>query len=89
MSYGRQLLPGTFGHALSYLIENGTDLGRFAERFENDETSAPAYAPAALLKVVLVACSRALSNAGSSSNRDSPRYTRSWRQRMTALPSRP
>lgn len=38
MSYGRQLLPGSFGHALSYLIDNEMDLGRFAARFKNDET---------------------------------------------------
>ena len=31
--YGRQLLPGTFEHALSYLINNEIDLGRFAARF--------------------------------------------------------
>lgn len=27
VSYGRQLLPGTFEHALSYLIDNEIDLG--------------------------------------------------------------
>ncbi len=31
--YGRQLLPGTFEHALSYLIDNEIDLGRFSARF--------------------------------------------------------
>ena len=46
VSYGRQLLPGSFEHALSYLIDNEIDLGRFAARFKNDETGAPAYDPA-------------------------------------------
>ena len=46
VSYGRQLLPGTFEHALSYLIDNEIDLGRFAARFKNDETGAPANDPA-------------------------------------------
>ncbi|MBL0162416.1 MAG: hypothetical protein IPP82_01855 [Xanthomonadales bacterium] len=55
VSYARQLLPGTFEHALSYLIDNEIDLGRFAERFKNDETGAPAYDPAVLLKLVLFA----------------------------------
>jgi hypothetical protein len=49
--YGRQLLPGTFGHALSYLIDNEIDLERFATRFRNDETGATAYDPAVFLKV--------------------------------------
>ncbi len=43
VSYGRQLLPGTFEHALSYLIDNEIDLDRFAARFKNDDTGAPAH----------------------------------------------
>ena len=43
VSYGRQLLPGSFEYALSYLIDNEIDLGRFAARFKNTETVAPAY----------------------------------------------
>ncbi|MDQ3289023.1 MAG: hypothetical protein M3Q42_12360 [Pseudomonadota bacterium] len=38
ISYARQLLPGTFEHALSYLIDNEVDLGRFADCFNNDAT---------------------------------------------------
>ncbi|HPN07645.1 MAG: IS1182 family transposase [Dokdonella sp.] len=63
VSYGRQLLPGTFEHALSYLIDNEIDLGRFAARFRNDETGAPAYDPAVLLKVVLFAYSRGITSS--------------------------
>ena len=37
--YGRQLLPGSFEHALSDLIDNEIDLGRFAGRFEDDESA--------------------------------------------------
>ena len=61
--YGRQLLPGTFEHALSYLIDNEIDLERFAARFKNDETGAPAYDPAVLLKVVLFAYSRGITSS--------------------------
>ena len=61
--YARQLLPGTFEHALSYLIDNEIDLGRFAARFKNDETGAPAYDPAVLLKVVLFAYSRGITSS--------------------------
>ena len=63
VSYDRQLLPGTFEHALSYLIDNEIDLGRFAARFKNDETGAPAYDPAVLLKVVLFAYSRGITSS--------------------------
>ena len=51
----RQLLPGTFEHAVNHLVDHAIDLTRFAARFRNDVTGAPAYPPALLLKVVLVA----------------------------------
>ena len=56
----RQLLPGTFEHALHHLLEYELDLTRFDARFRNDETGAPAYPPAVLLKVVLFAYARGL-----------------------------
>ena len=51
----RQLLPGTFEHALNHLLDHAIDLSSFDARFRNDETGAPAYPPALLLKVVLAA----------------------------------
>src|SRR5471032_2448405 len=51
----RQLLPGTFEHAVNHLLDHGSDLSSFDTRDRNDETGAPAYPPALLLKVVLVA----------------------------------
>ncbi len=63
VSYGRQLLPGTFEHALSYLIDHEIDLDGFATRFNNDEIGAPAYDPAVLLKVVLFAYSRGITSS--------------------------
>ena len=51
----RQLLPGTFEHAVNYLLDHAIDLSPFDARFRNDETGAPAYPPSMLLKVVLVA----------------------------------
>jgi transposase len=51
----RQLLPGTFEHAVNHLLDHEIDLSSFDRRFRNDETGAPAYPPATLLKVVLVA----------------------------------
>lgn len=51
----RQLLPGTFEHALNHLLDGPIDLSSFDARFRNDDTGAPAYPPALLLKVVLFA----------------------------------
>jgi transposase len=56
----RQLLPGTFEHALNYLVDHQLDLSRFDTRYKNDFTGASAYPPAMLLKVVLFAYSRGI-----------------------------
>ena len=53
----RQLLPGTFKHALNHLLDHAIDLSHFDARLQNDATGAPAYPPALLLKVVLFAYS--------------------------------
>jgi transposase len=53
----RQLLPGTFEHAMNHLIDSELDLSGFDVRFNNDITGAAAYPPAMLLKVVLFAYS--------------------------------
>src|SRR3990167_578243 len=53
----RQLLPGTFEHAINHLIDKELDLSGFDTRFKNDVTGATAYPPAMLLKVVLFAYS--------------------------------
>ncbi len=55
-----QLLPGTFEHALNHLLDHAVDLTHFDARFRNDETGAPAYPPALLLKVVLIAYSQGI-----------------------------
>ena len=51
----RQLMPGTFEHALSHLIDHELDLSGFGARYKNDNGGAPAYPPAMLLKIVLFA----------------------------------
>jgi len=40
----RQLLPGTFEHALNHLLDHELDLSGFDARFNNDDTGAPASA---------------------------------------------
>jgi hypothetical protein len=58
--YARQILPGSFEYALCYLIDREMDLSAFAARYRNDDGGAPAYAPALLLKIILLAYSRGL-----------------------------
>lgn len=56
----RQLLPGTFEHALNHLLDHELDLTGFDSRFNNDVTGATAYPPAMLLKVILFAYSQGI-----------------------------
>lgn len=56
----RQLHPGTFEHALNYLVDHRLDVSRFDARYKNDVTGASAYPPAMLLKVILFAYSRGI-----------------------------
>jgi transposase len=56
----RQLLPGTFEHALSHLIDHELDLSVFDAYYHNDVSGSKAYPPAMLLKVVLFAYSQGM-----------------------------
>ncbi len=53
-----QLIAGSFEHALDVLIDTEIDLERLGARFCNELTGAPAYDPAVMLKIVLLAYSR-------------------------------
>ena len=63
LSFGKQILPGTFEHTLHYLIDNEIDLSAFDLRYKNDETGAPAYDPRILLKIVLYAYSKGITSS--------------------------
>ena len=56
----RQLLPGTFEHALNRLLDREIDLSGFDARFSNDATGAAAFPPAMLLKIILFAYSQGI-----------------------------
>ncbi|HEX5056778.1 MAG TPA: transposase, partial [Gammaproteobacteria bacterium] len=56
--FHEQILPGSFEHTLTYLIDHELDLTVFDTRYRNDEGGAPAYDPAILLKIVLAAYAR-------------------------------
>ena len=55
-----QLEPGTLEYAIHELVEKKIDLSVFEDRFQNDDTGAPAFNPKILLKVVLFAYSRGI-----------------------------
>jgi transposase len=61
--FDRQILPRTFEYTLHYLIDNEIDLSIFDSRYRNDETGAPAYDPAILLKIILYAYSRGITSS--------------------------
>jgi len=56
-----QLIPGTFEHALNYIVDHRIDLEEVGSSwFCNDAVGARAYNPACLLKIVLLGYSRGL-----------------------------
>lgn len=55
----QQILPGSFEFALSHLIDR-LDLSAFDARVRNEAVGAPAYSPAVLLKIVLLAYSKGI-----------------------------
>jgi len=69
--FDKQILPGTFEYTLHYLfeytlhylIDKEIDLSIFDLRYNNDETGAPAYDPAILLKIILYAYSRGITSS--------------------------
>lgn len=60
VDFSQQLVPGSFEHALCYLVDHELDLSSLRGRYKNDEQGASAYDPAVLLKIVLLAYSRGL-----------------------------
>jgi len=60
VDFAQQVLPGTFEFVLSHLIENDLDLSTLRARYANDAGGAPAFDPAVLLKIVLLAYSRSV-----------------------------
>ena len=53
VSFSEQIQPGTIEYLINYLVDHEIDLSVFHKRFRNDETGAPAFDPAVLLKIVL------------------------------------
>jgi transposase len=60
VDFDKQILPGSFEHALCYLIDHELDLTAFHARYKNDHEGASAFDPAVLLKIILLAYSRGI-----------------------------
>lgn len=60
VDFDRQVIPGSFEHALCYLVDHELDLALFHARYKNDDNGAPAFDPAVLNKIVLLAYSRGM-----------------------------
>ncbi len=63
ISFDRQILPGSFEHTLTYLIEHELDLSIFHHGYKNDDNGRPAYDPAILLKIIFLAYSRGITSS--------------------------
>jgi transposase len=61
--FEEQILPGTFEYTLNRLIDESIDLTVFEARYRNDDGGAPAYDPAVLLKIILLAYSRGITSS--------------------------
>jgi len=60
VDFDKQLEPGSFEHALCHMVDHGLDLSGLLARIRNDDGGAPAYDPAVLIKIVLLAYSRGI-----------------------------
>jgi len=60
VDFDRQVFPGSFEHALCHLVDHELDLSAFHSRYKNDTEGAPAFDPAALIKIILLAYSRGI-----------------------------
>jgi transposase len=63
LSFSQQIQQGSFEYALSYIVDVWMDLSVFEQRYANDETGAPAFDPAVLLKIILYAYSRGITHS--------------------------
>ena len=63
VSYEKQILPGSFEHSLTWLIDEELDLIAFDQHYNNDDNGRPAYDPRLLLKVVILAYSKGITSS--------------------------
>ena len=61
--FAPQLQKGTFEFAINYLVDHELDLIYLDKRYNNENTGAPAYDPRILLKIILLAYSRGITQS--------------------------
>ena len=60
VDFDRQVIPGSFEHALCHLVDNELDFASFRSRYKKDDAGAPTFDPAVLIKIALLAYSRGI-----------------------------
>ncbi len=63
INFNDQIQPGTFEHAVHYLVDGKLDLSLFNKVYKNDDNGRPAYDPAILLKIILFAYSKGITSS--------------------------
>ena len=63
INYLDQLQPGTFEHAIHFLITNKLDFSIYFSAYKNTDNGRPAYDPAILLKIILFAYSKGITSS--------------------------
>jgi transposase len=63
INYQEQLQPGTFEHAVNYLIGRKLDLSVFHSKYRNDFAGCTAYDSDILLKMILFAYSKGITSS--------------------------
>ncbi len=63
INYRDQLQPGTFEHAIHFLVTNKLDLSVYFSAYKNKDNGRPAYDPAILLKIILFAYSKGITSS--------------------------
>lgn len=63
LAFDRQILPGSFEYSLCYLIDHEINQKIFHHRYINDSNGRPAYDPALLLKIVILAYSKGITSS--------------------------
>ena len=62
VDFDQPVIPGRFEHARCYVVDRELDRTAFHARYNNDDEGAPAFDPAALITIILVAYSRGSSS---------------------------
>jgi transposase len=60
IQFDKQIKPGSFEYALSYIVDHKLNVSKFVERVRNDDGGAPAYDPKIMLKIVIYAYSKGM-----------------------------